>query len=258
MLDEVGAPDALGDALLLRRRRLRPRVPGPRGLPLLRRHGHLQERRAAARGAPGRPRWTGSWWRPTRRTSPRCRTAAAPTPPTWCRSPCARWRQTRASACRSCAGRSRPTPTPPSAAPGVATDACETAHSARPSSSCLQFANSQLLCLGSRAVGRERDVTTRRAPSGEPHRRPQRGRLRPGAVTRGSEKAIIGESCAPQTRTPSFLDSSTTSFFSAASSARSWSPSAAPPPPTWRSAAPSPLSVDGTETTGPHLRRQRR
>ena len=63
-----GRARALGDALLLRRRRLRPRLPGPRRLPVVRRHGDLQERRAAARGAAASRRGTGSWSRPTRRS----------------------------------------------------------------------------------------------------------------------------------------------------------------------------------------------
>ncbi len=46
-----GRAGPLGDALLLRRRRLRPPLPRPRRLPLLRRHGHLQERPAAAQRA---------------------------------------------------------------------------------------------------------------------------------------------------------------------------------------------------------------
>ena len=85
VLDEEGVPGALGDALLLRRRRLRPRLPRPRRLPQLRRHGDVQERPAAARRAVRSPRATGSWSRPTRRSSRRCPTAAAPTRRTSCR-----------------------------------------------------------------------------------------------------------------------------------------------------------------------------
>ena len=68
VLDAEGAPGALGDALLLRRRRLRPGLPGPRRLPVVRRHGDVQERPAVARGARRRRRSTGCWSRPTRRT----------------------------------------------------------------------------------------------------------------------------------------------------------------------------------------------
>ena len=46
VIDERGRARALGDALLLRRRRLRRALPGPRCVPLLRRHGHVQERRS--------------------------------------------------------------------------------------------------------------------------------------------------------------------------------------------------------------------
>ena len=63
-----GGARALGDALLLRRRRLRPGLPRPRRAPVLRRHRHLQERRTAARGAGRSPRATGCSSRPTRRT----------------------------------------------------------------------------------------------------------------------------------------------------------------------------------------------
>ena len=63
-----GRPGHGGAALLLRRRRVRRRVRPP-GLPAqLRRHGHLRQRRRAARGRRGSPRSTRSWWRPTRRT----------------------------------------------------------------------------------------------------------------------------------------------------------------------------------------------
>ena len=50
IIDEVGRARALGDALLLRRRAVRPGLPRPGRLPVLRRHRHLQERRAL-RGA---------------------------------------------------------------------------------------------------------------------------------------------------------------------------------------------------------------
>ena len=54
-------------------------VPGPRRVPLLRRHGHLQERRAAARRRSPSLRSTGCSSRRTRRTSRRCRTGVRST-----------------------------------------------------------------------------------------------------------------------------------------------------------------------------------
>ncbi len=69
-----------------------------------------------------------------------------------------------------------------------------------------------------------------------------------GAATRGSGTAIIGESCAPQTRTQSFPESSTTKLFSSASSARSWSRSAAPRRATLTFSRTVTLSIDGKET----------
>ncbi len=68
ILDDEGAPDAGGAALLLRRRRVRRRVRPPRLPAQLRRHGHLRQRGAAARGGRGHPARTSCWWRPTRRT----------------------------------------------------------------------------------------------------------------------------------------------------------------------------------------------
>ena len=118
VIDEEGAPERWvmhcfsGDADFARR------LPGPRRLPVLRRHGHLQERRQPARRARGRRRWTGSWSRPTRRTSPRCRTAAGPTRPTSCRSPCGRWPRCAGTTSRGSARPSTPTPRGPSAAAG--------------------------------------------------------------------------------------------------------------------------------------------
>ena len=98
-----GCARALGDALLLRRRRLRPRLPRPRRPPQLRRHGHLQERRAAcATRSPSR-RSTGSWSRPTRRTSRPRRSAAGPTRPTSSRTPCGRWPRCAETTSRRCA-----------------------------------------------------------------------------------------------------------------------------------------------------------
>ena len=63
-----GCARALGDALLLRQPALRPGLPRPRRLPELRRHGHVQERPAAARRAGRHARSTGCWSRPTRRS----------------------------------------------------------------------------------------------------------------------------------------------------------------------------------------------
>ena len=85
VIDERGCPGPVGDALLLRRRRGRARLPRPRRLPQLRRHGHLQERRPAAQRAGRRAA------RPAagrdRRAVPDARrpTGAVPTPPTWSR-----------------------------------------------------------------------------------------------------------------------------------------------------------------------------
>ncbi len=68
ILDEEGVPDRCRHALLLRRRRLRPGLPGPRRLAVVRRHRDVQERRAACARPCGSPRATGCSWRPTRRT----------------------------------------------------------------------------------------------------------------------------------------------------------------------------------------------
>ena len=86
-----GGARPLGDALLLRGRLVRAALPGPGGLPQLRRHGHLQERRPPARGAGADAPATGCSWRPTRPTSRRCPTAVGPTRRTWSRTPCGRW-----------------------------------------------------------------------------------------------------------------------------------------------------------------------
>ena len=78
VLDEEGAPERWvmhcfsGDADFARR------VPGPRRPPLLRRHGHLQERRSRCATRSRSRRATGSWSRPTRPTSPRCRYRGRP------------------------------------------------------------------------------------------------------------------------------------------------------------------------------------
>jgi hypothetical protein len=50
-----GCPGPLGDALLLRRRGVRATLSRAWCVPVLRRHGHVQERRAAPRGAADRP-----------------------------------------------------------------------------------------------------------------------------------------------------------------------------------------------------------
>ena len=63
-----GRARARADALLLRRRRLRPALPRPRRLAVVPRHGHVQGQRGAARGAATSPRSTGCWSRPTRPT----------------------------------------------------------------------------------------------------------------------------------------------------------------------------------------------
>ena len=63
-----GRARPLGDALLLRRRRLRARLPRPRRLPVLRRHGDVQERRSRCATRCGSRRRTGCWSRPTRRS----------------------------------------------------------------------------------------------------------------------------------------------------------------------------------------------
>ena len=113
-----GRARALGDALLLRRRRLRPRLPGPGRAPELRRHGHLQERRQPAQRAgrdadrpdPGRDR----------RAVPHAqsRSAGDPTRPTSSRTPCARWRRSAGTTSRRSARPSTTTPRTPSAGPG--------------------------------------------------------------------------------------------------------------------------------------------
>ena len=106
VLDSEGVPDRWvmhcfsGDAVV------RAGVPGPRRAPLLRRHGDLQERRAAARRARGRPARPGA--RRDRRAVPHA--DAAPrrrsTAPTWCRSPSARWPPSVATTWVTCAPRS--------------------------------------------------------------------------------------------------------------------------------------------------------
>ena len=91
VLDDEGVPDRWvmhcfsGDADFARRCLDRGRPSELRG------HGDLQERRTAPGGAQGDPRGTGSWSRPMRRTSRRCRTAAVPTRPISCRSRCGPW-----------------------------------------------------------------------------------------------------------------------------------------------------------------------
>ena len=73
----------------------------------LRRHRHVQERRDRCATRPRWRRWTCCWSRPTRRSSPRCRTAAGPTRRTSCRSRCARWPRSAATTSTSCARRRR-------------------------------------------------------------------------------------------------------------------------------------------------------
>ena len=46
-----------------------PPVPRPRGLALVQRRGHLQERAPTSARPPPSARWTACWWRPTRRSS---------------------------------------------------------------------------------------------------------------------------------------------------------------------------------------------
>ena len=67
VLDAEGPPGPHRDALLLRRRRVRPGVPEPRGLPVVRRNGHVQGQRANCGRRSAWLRWTGSWSRRMRR-----------------------------------------------------------------------------------------------------------------------------------------------------------------------------------------------
>ena len=79
LLDE-GAPGPGGVPLLLRRGRAGPHLRRARLVRQLRRHGHLQERAGPARGGGGAAARSCCSSRPTRRSSPRCRTAGGRTP----------------------------------------------------------------------------------------------------------------------------------------------------------------------------------
>ena len=147
----------------------------------------VRQRAAAPRRRRGRPGRISCWPRPTRRSSPRCRTGAGPTSPPWSRTPCAAWPRSRGWTWRTCATRSPPPPGAPSA-PGE-TGSCQRLTTACGCSARPTSGNSPSGWASGRPSGWARTSSSSRGPFGRSPRWPRWSRGRRGA--RGGTRARL-------------------------------------------------------------------